>query len=106
MVRVVRTLHQLDFRLVIKGGEKNLLHALIKIQIYDGIYRKYQYITWFGKGYGKNNEPVRGYVLCFFTAVGFILIGEFILLLQVTFAFSTNNECLTFYFIIFLVIVW
>ena len=39
--------------------------------------RLYPYITWFGKGYGKNNEPVRGYVLCFFISVGFILIGEF-----------------------------
>jgi hypothetical protein len=38
--------------------------------------------------------------------VGFILIGEFILLLQITFAFFTNNECVLFCFIIFLVIVW
>jgi len=38
--------------------------------------------------------------------VGFILIGEFILLLHITSAFSTNNECLMFCFIVFLVIVW
>lgn len=38
--------------------------------------RLYPYITWFGKGFGKNNEPVRGYVLTFFIAVSFILIGE------------------------------
>ena len=68
--------------------------------------RLYPYITFFAKGYGKNNEPVRGYVLCFFISVGFILIGEFILLFQVTFAFFTNNECLMFCFIIFLVTVW
>lgn len=68
--------------------------------------RLYPYITWFGKGYGKNKEPVRGYVLCFVISVAFILIGEFILLLQVTFAFFTANECLMFCFIIFLVIVW
>lgn len=35
----------------------------------------YPYIEWFGKGYGPNNEPVRGYVLTFFIAVGVILIG-------------------------------
>ncbi|XP_068081750.1 bumetanide-sensitive sodium-(potassium)-chloride cotransporter [Anabrus simplex] len=36
----------------------------------------YPCIGWFAKGYGKNNEPVRGYVLTFFIAVSFILIGE------------------------------
>ncbi|KAF5300126.1 hypothetical protein FQR65_LT09216 [Abscondita terminalis] len=36
----------------------------------------YPYIEWFAKGYGKNNEPVRGYVLTFFIAIAFILIGE------------------------------
>ncbi|XP_063708088.1 bumetanide-sensitive sodium-(potassium)-chloride cotransporter isoform X2 [Culicoides brevitarsis] len=39
----------------------------------DELYPK---IKWFAKGYGKNNEPVRGYVLTFFIAVAFILIGE------------------------------
>ncbi|XP_065334078.1 bumetanide-sensitive sodium-(potassium)-chloride cotransporter isoform X1 [Cloeon dipterum] len=36
----------------------------------------YPYISGFAKGYGKNNEPVRGYVLTFVIAVVFILIGE------------------------------
>jgi solute carrier family 12 sodium/potassium/chloride transporter 2 len=31
--------------------------------------RLYPKISWFGKGYGKNNEPVRGYVLTFIIAV-------------------------------------
>ncbi|CAO1378480.1 unnamed protein product [Diamesa hyperborea] len=39
----------------------------------DELYPK---IKWFAKGFGKNNEPVRGYVLTFFIAIGFILIGE------------------------------
>ncbi|XP_067646757.1 bumetanide-sensitive sodium-(potassium)-chloride cotransporter isoform X2 [Eurosta solidaginis] len=39
----------------------------------DELYPK---IVWFAKGYGKNNEPVRGYVLTFVIAVAFILIGE------------------------------
>ncbi|XP_055845958.1 bumetanide-sensitive sodium-(potassium)-chloride cotransporter isoform X3 [Episyrphus balteatus] len=39
----------------------------------DELYPK---IVWFAKGFGKNNEPVRGYVLTFFIAIGFILIGE------------------------------
>ena len=29
----------------------------------------------FAKGYGKNNEPLRGYILTFFIALAFILIG-------------------------------
>lgn len=36
----------------------------------------YPYIDWFAKGYGKNNEPVRGYILTFVIAVAFILIGK------------------------------
>lgn len=38
-----------------------LLQALCK----DELYPK---IVWFAKGYGKNNEPVRGYVLTFIIA--------------------------------------
>lgn len=38
--------------------------------------RLYPHIFWFSKGYGKNNEPVRGYVLTFIIAIVFILIGE------------------------------
>lgn len=29
----------------------------------------------FAKGYGKNNEPLRGYILTFGIALAFILIG-------------------------------
>ncbi|XP_030752173.1 bumetanide-sensitive sodium-(potassium)-chloride cotransporter [Sitophilus oryzae] len=39
----------------------------------DKLYPK---IEWFGKGFGPNNEPVRGYVLTFVISVAFILIGE------------------------------
>lgn len=46
-----------------------VFQALCKDQLYP-------YITWFAKGFGKSNEPVRGYVLTFFIAVSFILIGE------------------------------
>ncbi|KAJ8714745.1 hypothetical protein PYW07_002970 [Mythimna separata] len=35
----------------------------------------YPYLIFFAKGYGPNNEPVRGYVLTFVIAVAFILIG-------------------------------
>lgn len=38
--------------------------------------RLYPYIFWFSKGFGKNNEPVRGYVLTFIIAIVFILIGK------------------------------
>jgi len=39
----------------------------------DDLYPK---IKWFARGYGKNNEPVRGYVLTFILATAFILIGR------------------------------
>ena len=37
----------------------------------------YPYIGFFAKGYGKNDEPLRAYVLTYFIALAFILIGEF-----------------------------
>ncbi|NXA53047.1 S12A3 protein, partial [Nothocercus julius] len=36
----------------------------------------YPLIGFFGKGYGKNSEPIRGYILTYAIAVGFILIAE------------------------------
>ncbi|KAM4017158.1 solute carrier family 12 member 3 isoform 4-T4 [Anomaloglossus baeobatrachus] len=36
----------------------------------------YPLIGFFGKGYGQNNEPIRGYLLTFVIACAFILIGE------------------------------
>ncbi|XP_078527523.1 solute carrier family 12 member 3 isoform X1 [Lissotriton helveticus] len=36
----------------------------------------YPVIGFFGKGYGKNNEPIRGYILTFIIAIAFILIAE------------------------------
>ncbi|XP_040886890.1 solute carrier family 12 member 3-like isoform X2 [Toxotes jaculatrix] len=36
----------------------------------------YPYIGFFAKGYGKNDEPLRAYLLCYFIAVAFILIAE------------------------------
>ncbi|KAK3522168.1 hypothetical protein QTP70_026982, partial [Hemibagrus guttatus] len=45
------------------------IRALCKDNIYPGI-------AGFGKGYGKNNEPLRGYFLTFGIALAFILIAE------------------------------
>ncbi|POI29154.1 hypothetical protein CIB84_007096 [Bambusicola thoracicus] len=36
----------------------------------------YPLIGFFGKGYGKNSEPIRGYMLTYAIAIGFILIAE------------------------------
>ncbi|NXF29203.1 S12A3 protein, partial [Nyctibius bracteatus] len=36
----------------------------------------YPLIGFFGKGYGRNNEPIRGYMLTYLIAIGFILIAE------------------------------
>ncbi|MCJ8742578.1 hypothetical protein PDJAM_G00083660 [Pangasius djambal] len=46
-----------------------VFQALCKDNIYPGI-------AGFGKGYGKNNEPLRGYFLTFGIAMAFILIAE------------------------------
>lgn len=43
--------------------------ALCKDNIYPGL-------DIFAKGYGKNNEPLRGYILTFGIALAFILIGR------------------------------
>lgn len=36
----------------------------------------YPFIGFFGKGYGKNEEPLRSYLLAYIIAVCFIIIGE------------------------------
>ncbi|XP_060924379.1 solute carrier family 12 member 1 [Limanda limanda] len=36
----------------------------------------YTILHFFAKGHGKNNEPIRGYVLTFIISVAFILIGD------------------------------
>uniref|UniRef100_A0A673H699 Solute carrier family 12 member 3-like n=1 Tax=Sinocyclocheilus rhinocerous TaxID=307959 RepID=A0A673H699_9TELE len=36
----------------------------------------YPFIGFFAKGYGKNNEPLRAYLLCYIIAMCFILIAE------------------------------
>ncbi|XP_037979941.1 solute carrier family 12 member 2 isoform X1 [Motacilla alba alba] len=46
-----------------------IFQALCKDSIYPGF-------QMFAKGYGKNNEPLRGYILTFLIALGFILIAE------------------------------
>uniref|UniRef100_A0A8C2GA18 Solute carrier family 12 member 2 n=1 Tax=Cyprinus carpio TaxID=7962 RepID=A0A8C2GA18_CYPCA len=46
-----------------------VFQALCKDNIYPGI-------AVFGKGYGKNNEPLRGYLLTFGIALAFIVIAE------------------------------
>ncbi|KAL6097286.1 slc12a2 [Pungitius sinensis] len=46
-----------------------VFQALCKDNIYPGL-------GMFAKGYGKNNEPLRGYILTFIIALAFILIAE------------------------------
>lgn len=45
------------------------LQCLCKDNLYPGI-------GFFGKGYGKNDEPYRSYLLAYFIAICFILIGK------------------------------
>ncbi|XP_066492928.1 solute carrier family 12 member 3 isoform X2 [Tiliqua scincoides] len=46
-----------------------VFQCLCKDQLYPAI-------GFFGKGYGKNDEPLRGYLLTYIIAIGFILIAE------------------------------
>ncbi|XP_030208903.1 solute carrier family 12 member 2 isoform X1 [Gadus morhua] len=46
-----------------------VFQALCKDNIYPGL-------SMFAKGYGKNNEPLRGYILTFCIALAFILIAK------------------------------
>lgn len=46
-----------------------VFQALCKDNIYKALH-------FFAKGYGKNNEPIRGYVLTFIISVAFIVIGQ------------------------------
>uniref|UniRef100_A0A3Q3XMF4 Uncharacterized protein n=1 Tax=Mola mola TaxID=94237 RepID=A0A3Q3XMF4_MOLML len=46
-----------------------VFQALCKDKIFKILY-------FFAKGYGKNNEPIRGYILTFIISVAFILIGN------------------------------
>jgi hypothetical protein len=36
----------------------------------------FPYITWFGKGFGKGDEPRRGYFLAFIMSVFVVLVAE------------------------------
>ncbi|KAG7270042.1 hypothetical protein CRUP_036869 [Coryphaenoides rupestris] len=46
-----------------------VFQALCKDNIYTALH-------FFAKGHGKNNEPLRGYVLTFIISIAFILIGD------------------------------
>ncbi|XP_053720428.1 solute carrier family 12 member 1 isoform X1 [Synchiropus splendidus] len=46
-----------------------VFQALCKDNIYTALH-------FFAKGHGKNNEPIRGYILTFIISVAFILIGD------------------------------
>lgn len=50
-------------------GAPRVFQALCRDKIYP-------YIYWFGKGYGKSDDPLRCYALTFVIAVGFILIAD------------------------------
>ena len=49
-------------------GAPRVLQALAKDRLYPGLYI-------FEKGYGANNDPVRGYILVFVISFACIMIG-------------------------------
>lgn len=60
-----------------------VFQALCKDKLYPGLH-------WFAKGYGANNEPVRGYILTFVISIAFILIGN---LHKGSFNKNPNTHC-------------
>ncbi|TRY67544.1 hypothetical protein TCAL_09074 [Tigriopus californicus] len=50
-------------------GAPRVLQALAKDNLYPGL-------SYFGKGFGANNDPRRGYIVVFFIALGCIMIGN------------------------------
>lgn len=63
-----------------------VFQALCKDQLYPKI-------QWFAKGFGKNNEPVRGYVLTFVIAIGCVLMFVYLLsYLKFTTEFSSIHN--------------
>lgn len=51
-------------------------------------------LKWFGKGFGKNKEPLRSYVLAFLIAVAFILIAELNIIAPIISNFFMAAYCL------------
>ena len=51
-------------------GAPRILQALAKDGVYPGL-------GIFSKGYGANNDPVRGYLLVCLISLGCIMVGEF-----------------------------
>uniref|UniRef100_A0A3Q3K9C0 Uncharacterized protein n=1 Tax=Monopterus albus TaxID=43700 RepID=A0A3Q3K9C0_MONAL len=54
----------------------------------------YPYIGFFAKGYGKNDEPLRAYILCYLIAVVFILIGKLNIIARLISNFFLCSYCL------------
>ncbi|KAM4714893.1 solute carrier family 12 member 3-like [Anableps anableps] len=54
----------------------------------------YPYIIFFAKGYGKNNEPLRAYILCYIIAIAFILIAELNVIAALISNFFLCSYCL------------
>lgn len=50
-------------------GAPRVLQALARDNLYPGL-------AFFGKGYGANDDPFRGYILVFFISLGCTLIGK------------------------------
>jgi len=50
-------------------GAPRILQAVGK----DGLY---PFVGWFEKGYNANNDPYRGYILCFFGAMACVMIAK------------------------------
>ncbi len=50
-------------------GAPRVLQALARDKLYP-------LIGFFGKGFGANDDPFRGYVLVFFIALGFTMVGK------------------------------
>uniref|UniRef100_A0A3B4WVD1 Solute carrier family 12 member 10, tandem duplicate 1 n=1 Tax=Seriola lalandi dorsalis TaxID=1841481 RepID=A0A3B4WVD1_SERLL len=73
------------------SGLLNIFCFMFQCLCRDNIY---PYIGFFAKGYGKNDEPLRAYILCYIIAVAFILIGELNIIASLISNFFLCSYCL------------
>lgn len=68
-----------------------------------GIDRIYPGLIFFSKGYGKNGEPYRGYVLTFFISLIFLCIAELNMIAPLisNFYLASYGKCFFFFSICF-----
>uniref|UniRef100_A0A8C6VT88 Solute carrier family 12 member 10, tandem duplicate 1 n=3 Tax=Nothobranchius furzeri TaxID=105023 RepID=A0A8C6VT88_NOTFU len=78
LAQVSAVFHLITVGVIACSLSSALAHLVSATKVFQGLCKDniYPFIMFFGKGYGKNNEAVRGYILFYLIAVAFILIAQ------------------------------